>query len=283
LRAHEYIQMVTADISDPVRAADVRRELQAHVDQTVAELLGKPIDEEAAELIAVGRMGHPDALTRQFAEAHHQHLPWRHYLSVIPIACLIAMFFIWDTSSDYWRVGWRWLAVLVICLIPDSTRIGRLSALIRTDVAAKRNWLARQPLRRSALVGGVAGVTAGACWAAIPILWDAMWERWGELLRAYSVTPYPNTVLQVGLPLIAATVAALTLSSFYSGSWPLSAAFSGLTFPLGFLPIYALWGRHVTDWVTMSLFLQIVYFISVLLVAWLGEAFRRQGQPSSAR
>lgn len=282
MRAHEYIQMVTAGISDPDRAADVRKELQAHVDQSVAELIGKPIDEEAAELIAVGRMGSPEPLARQFAEVHHQHLPWRHYLSVIPLACLIAMFFIWDAPSDYWRVGVRWLAVLLVCLFPDRAAMGRFFALIKTDVAAKHSWLARQPLRTAALVGGVSGVLAGVGWAVIPVLWEVMWEQWGDLLRVRGVTYHPNPVLHLGLPLIAAAIAALLLRRFHSGSWPLLAAFSGFAFPIGFLPVYFLWGRQVTDWVSMSLFLQIVYLISALVLAWIVEKVRRRGQPSSA-
>lgn len=278
MRAHEYIQLVTEGIPDPVRAADVRRELQAHVDQTVEELAGKPIDDEAAELIAVARMGPPEGLARQLTAVHRGGLPWRHYLSVIPIGCLVAMFFIWDAPSDYWRVGVRWLAVLIICLMPGREALVRLYRLLKSDVTAKWAWLERQELRSAALVGGPAGVVAGVVWAAISPLWDHLWERWGDLFRQLSVTYHPNALLQIGLPLLAASVVGVLLRRSYSGPWTLPAAISGLTFPLGFLPVYFVWGWHVSDWTIMTMTLQIVYALSAILVGAIAEAVRSRGR-----
>ncbi len=272
MRAHEYIHQVTSGIADPARAAEIRRELQSHLDQAVADLTGQPIDEETAELLAVTRMGPAEGLARQFAELDSPGLPWRHYLSVIPIVCLIAMFFIWDAPSDFWRIGIRWVAVLAVCMMPSRHAFARLFQTIKADATAKWYWLKRQELPQAIRIGGVAGAAAGMTWAGIPPLWEMAWQRLGGPVFG---DPHPNPILHVGIPLVLAGLFAWVLRRRYLGTWSMLATISGAAFPIGFLPVYLVWGRPASDWITMLVTLQIVYALSAILAGALADARAR--------
>lgn len=139
MRAREYVDKATEYITDPERKLAARRELQAHLDEAMADALGKGLDHDTAELVAVGRMGAPEGVALDLAETHHKHLPWRYYAAVVPAITLIGLHLSRnDKFSNFW-----WWAFLLLCLLPTRDAIGRWQRLLLVDLRAKQSWLQR--------------------------------------------------------------------------------------------------------------------------------------------
>lgn len=163
MRASEYIERATAYIADPARVLEVRRELEEHLKEASTEVEAMGIEPETAELVAVARMGPPEKVALDLAEAHHRHLPWRHYLAIVP-AMVLALSYPADHRFVSEAAPFWWI-VLVICLSPGWSTIARWSTILRLDAYAKIRWVLRQPRRMPLVVGLCTGGLTGLLFA----------------------------------------------------------------------------------------------------------------------
>lgn len=263
MRGEEYILTVTALISDPKAAAEVQKELRVHLDEAVTELTAQGIEAETAEMVAVARMGSPESLAMQLAEAHHRHLPWRHYLAIIPLAVLAVMSFIWRAPAEVWVEGRWWLLLLIFCLVPDRATLAKWSRLIQIDARAKWHWLQRQPLHSASIVGGVSGGIAGLAWAVVPLF-----------LRGIPAGAVPLLFLASVVP---ALVTARVMRRLHQAPPLVTAGCASLTFPLGFLPGMLLWPRIPGDWPLMVGLFAILFTLVALSIGWAAQFLQRKG------
>lgn len=223
MRASEYIDKAIAFIADTARALEVRRELEAHLKEAAAEVEAQGIDPETAELVAVARMGDPERVALDLAEAHHQNLPWRHYLAIIPALVLL---FGRMVEPNFWRWpgGTFWFPVLAVCLVPNWATWKRWSTRLRLDAFSKLRWVQRQPLGGPLLAGIAAGGVAGLLFTVG--LFTLSRHYWGG---------FPTVLFFVFLLPLSVSIG--TLDLFRSRSPALLAAgFAALVFPMLCLP-----------------------------------------------
>lgn len=159
MRASEYLERATVYIADNEKALEVRRELEAHIRESAGEVEEMGIDRETAELVAVARMGPPEKVALELAETHHRHLPWRHYLAVIPLLVQVCGSLI----VPYWSkdLATFWWIIFFLCLIPQRSTLVRWATYFRLDLLAKVRQVNRHPKRVPILIGLAAGGLAG--------------------------------------------------------------------------------------------------------------------------
>lgn len=223
MRASEYIDKATAFIASGALALEVRRELEAHLKEAIAEVEAQGIDPETAELVAVARMGDPSQVAIDLAEAHHQHLPWRHYLAVIPVMVLL-FGNLFANQFQRGPMNLIWLTVLVLCLVPDLSILKGWALRLWLDASAKLHRVGRISLRAPLVAGLASGGVAGALFAA------AASAHLGDFLFFLGVFVLPFCASVAMLSFFRTQVAATH-----------AAGFASITFPLFCLPaLYAL-------------------------------------------
>jgi len=263
MRSEEFIKRATAHISDPEIATEARKELRSHLEEAISEMVAQGVEPESAEMMAVSRMGSPESLALELAEAHHKHLPWRIYLAPVPIACLTAMLVIWDAPSDYWRVGRWWIALLLFCLAPTRPTVEKLTKHLVVDMRAKWHWVQRQPLRSVVLLGALSGALSGLVWGAMPI--------WEPFVR--STIPSISTFVTL-LTALTPVLVAVCLRWIHKGAAVLTAVFAALAFPAGYLPGLLRWWHLPNDWVSMAGFFVVLYALAALAIGWMMQKIR---------
>lgn len=276
LRIREYLDNVTAYITDPVKAREVRLELQDHLEEAVAEVTVQGLDAESAELVVVSRMGPPADLALQLGATHHTHLPWRFYLSPIPLLGLLVI----PDKFGPWVYLCLW-ATLFFTLVPDGATRKRCLWLIYVDCLAKYHWLKRQPLRVTLVSGGVAGLTAGLAFSMIPVVSDLMYST-GWYAHVIPAVLWPvlgrwSLFLVLLVPLVLASIALTIARRFLKGDWVLTGACAALGFPLGSLPSLYWLGNEASLWV----FFNVTFALVALLAGW-GARSARQRRLSGA-
>lgn len=188
--ASEYIAAATAQISDPVKAAEVTRELLTHLEEIKAEAMAAGVEVDMAEAMALTRMGPAEALAASLAETHHSPLPWRHYLAVVP---LVGLLLLWMGPSHLrWPASSGLFLLLLVTLLPGASVWRRAWFGLRADLRQKAAWVRRQPLREAAKLAllGMAGVGVG--WLIIMI---------GGMKGNITPAAVPLWVTLAGLPL----------------------------------------------------------------------------------
>lgn len=188
--ASEYIAAATAQISDPVKAAEVTRELLTHLEEIKAEAIAAGVEADMAEAMALTRMGPVEALAASLAEIHHSPLPWRHYLAVVPVVGILLLM----AGPPYmrWPAMFGLVLLLIVALVPGAPVWRRAWLGLRADIRQKLGWVQRQPLREAAKVAfaGTAGV--GFCMFLMVLSMN---------VQMFGVSWLPILVLLVGLPL----------------------------------------------------------------------------------
>lgn len=239
MRASEYIAKATTYIGDPVKAREVRRELEAHLREATADIEAQGTDPETAELVAVARMGDPEKVALALAEAHHQSIPWRHYLALVPGLVLLVSHQL-NGYFGTWPAAKFWYAMLAFCLVPNLSTLKRWAMRLRVDATAKYHWVLRQPLRAAFLSGIAAGGMAGGLFAA------ALWTAQG----GHVASPFLAMLFLVAVPL-AASVGAL---SRFRPQAPatFAAGFAALVFPLISLPVISADAHEFVEGLTVS-------------------------------
>lgn len=225
--ASEYIAAATAQISDPVKAVEVTRELLTHLEEIRAEAIAAGVEADMAEAMALTRMGPVEALAASLAETHHSPIAWRHYLAVMPALALLLLW-VGPYYQD-WRTTAGLLLLLIVFLVPGAPVWRRAWLGLRADLRQKWSWVQRQPLKEAAKIAlfGTAGV--GVClflmalglgsnlfrteWIPVMVLLAGLpmpfVARWGQLRRELS--PYLLVTVSVleGLVAIFFVVTAL--------------------------------------------------------------------------
>ncbi|HLN61662.1 MAG TPA: permease prefix domain 1-containing protein [Symbiobacteriaceae bacterium] len=275
MRIHEYIEKATAYIADPEKALEVRRELQAHLDEAITEAMGQGLDATSAELVAVGRMGAPEALAVELAAAHHNHLPWRHYLA--PFAVLAFLFL--DRYAPY--MGNQYLyfctgAMLTICVVPRPATVKRWVRFLSIDLVAKSQWVQRQPLRAAVVSGGASGLAAGLLFGALPAIGQFVYSSgWYDLFVPTALWPVLSRLswLILFAPLLPWLLGLAIARRRVKADPVVTGVISALAFPLGSLPgLLWLWGGAAP----FFWFASTVYFaFAVVAVGWITRTLSR--------
>jgi len=258
MRAHEFIDKVTAYITDPAQANEVRRELEQHIHEATAEVEARGIDRETAELVAVARMGDPAKVAMGLAEAHHQHLPWRHYLSPLPVLALMASVGVHGDEVLAWRLFWT--VGLIVCLFPRWVTAERLVRTLALDVRMKLHWLGQPPQSDSMLPGLATGSTIAF------------------LICLLSWTPASEPVI---LLLMAMAVGGTVLAWWrnWNGSFLLHGAYAAIAFPLTFLAMFFLVNENGFD-LRMLFMVSTGFALAALTAGYFGSLLqRRRTQP----
>ncbi len=276
MRIHEYLDKVTAHMADAEKALEVRRELQAHLDEAMAEAMGQGLDATSAELVAVGRMGAPEDLAVQLAATHHAHLPWRHYLA--PVALLGLLVLVWNVPFEWNEKLYLCMgAVLVFSLASRPATLKRWMRFLYIDMVAKYQWAQRQPLRAALVSGGASGLAAGLLFAALPALGRLVYSSgWYDRFVPTVLWPVLAELgwLVLFAPLLPWLLGLLIARRFVKADPLLNGALSALAFPLGSLPgLLWLWGNAVP----FVWFLVNVYFAFFVVAAgWITRAVSRR-------
>ncbi|MGE5675642.1 MAG: permease prefix domain 1-containing protein [Mycobacterium leprae] len=250
-----YIQEATAYIADPMRAVEAQKELRAHIAEAVADLTAQGIDPDTAEEVAITRMGAARTVAIPLAMAHHRHLPWRHYLAILPLSCMIAVLLLWESPYDWWRLELGWLPVLAFCLWPSPDVLRRFWRLLVVDIRAKFHWVKGQPLRSALISGGAAGLAAGLAFCVVV------------------VQHAPGGAILI-VPL--AAVGTLWVMRRWWRSQPLlTAAFAAAGFPAGLVWIFL---RPLSnDWYIVVGLLTVLFAFLAFAVGWAAQLVSRKG------
>jgi hypothetical protein len=260
----EYLRDVTRLVRDPVKATEIYQELRAHLEEVKAEVMAGGVEPETAEAVALTRMGPAEKLALSLAEAHHRHLPWRHYLAVVPVACLLVTLTMWGERGGKAELALWWVLLLLICLFPSRAVWPKLYNLVLVDIRSKLAWLQGQPVRAAAIAGALTG--AVTCVALITALTGG----------------HPNR-----LPMVLFVTAAPTLLGILWMRWRyqvpvfLTAAFAALGFSAVCLPfvLFQESTRYgLVIWVTISA----VYTLGAMALGWATQFAERQGWLSRA-
>lgn len=251
--ASEYVAEVTRYINDPVTVGEVTRELLAHLEEIKAEAMAAGIDAEMAEAMALTRMGPAAQVARSLALTHHTHLPWRHYLAIIP---LVGLFLLFQVSRTPMVVG-GWLILLLIgSLVPGLAVWQRLYHRVRTDAQLKWHWLKEQELLKSAGVAAAAAVLTG-------------------LLFLLLVEPLRSSLVVGALFSLVPVAVAAALGRNRWGLQPfLVAGLHGVLMPLVFLPVLFNSGFH--NWCEIIVALVAYYITAGSVIVWAMEWWRRR-------
>lgn len=277
LRIREYLNQATAYIEDPEKTLEVRRELQAHLDEAIAEGTGHGLDPTSAELAAVDRMGSAHALAVQLAAAHHTHWPWRIYLSPVAVLGLVLLPEKWKP----WMHGLLW-GLLGYSLLPSLATMRRWIWLLYIDVAAKYCWIKLQPMRSALISGAPGGLAAGLSFSLIPVVSRLVYSHgWYERLvpPGFWSALAGLSWLVLLAPVLAGLLAVAVTRRFLSGDLVLTGASAALAFPLGSLPsLMWLWdsaGPFI--WLLFNLLFALV----ALAVGWMARAASHAAVPGT--
>lgn len=251
MRAEDYLRIATGDIADPARACDAYRELKSHLEQATADVAAQGVEPTTAEQVAMARMGAPESLALSLAAAHHGHIPWRHYVAVLPLSCLVMGTLTW---GEGWlgTIGQHWLALLIVCAVPGWATLRKWIRSLEIDLNAKRQWLQAQPLRAAVRSGGAAGFVTGTLVWAIPAALDN-----------------PFFVFLIAPPLVAVP---FLYRLYRANTAParLTAACAALAFPVGALPLLLRYDGPI-DW----LFTSVTFGVLVMGAGWLAQTVKR--------
>lgn len=189
--ASEYIAAATAQISDPVKAAEVTRELLTHLEEIKAEAIAAGVEADMAEAMALTRMGPAEALAASLAETHHTPIAWRYYLAIAPLVGLLLLWM--GPSYMRWPATSGLLLLLIACLMPGLSVWRRAWFGLRADLRQKWSWVQRQPLKEAGKVAflGVIGVGVGWFLMVVGLNSYAFGSDWVPLLVVLSGLPVP--------------------------------------------------------------------------------------------
>lgn len=252
---HEYLEQATWYLTNPRQAEAIRMEMRAHLEDLAEELQGEGLNADTALATAVARMGPPQSIALDLAEAHHRPLPWRHYLAPVFLGCIT--FCLW--TGEPWQVTARWFPFLIFSVWPDRRDWGGPMRLLRVDLRVKWRWLRRQPWDRGLITGGASGAVAGLIWSAVP--------HWFEPVNDYMVI----------FPLSAALLMAAVQRRLMPTPALLTASGAAFTFPFAFLLGFSEWWPPTTDWPSMTAFFTICFGLAALGAGWLTEVAQAKG------
>ncbi|HEY3363516.1 MAG TPA: permease prefix domain 1-containing protein [Symbiobacteriaceae bacterium] len=252
--ADDYLRQATAQITDPVAALAACRELKEHLEEARDELVARGIDLETAEVVAITRMGPPEALAVSLAEVHHRHLSWRLYLAPLPIVGLLVSLLGQPIYLiKFWWLNRFWLALLLLCVAPGWATLHRLWVRVRIDVRAKWRWLQDQPMRAAVASGTAMGGVAGMIWGSLPA-----WGRYNPFV----------------LPLV--TVGALTFALLirwaFKGTPMLTAVFAAMAFALVSPPAMMLARWPGGGWIEQWFIFSGIFAFAALAIGWLVQS-----------
>lgn len=189
--ASEYIAAATAQISDPVKAAEVTRELLTHMEEIKAEAMAAGVEADMAEAMALTRMGPAEALAVSLAETHHTPISWRHYVAIAPVMGILLL---WAGPSYLrWPATSGMLLLLIACLMPGFSAWRRAWFGLRADIRQKWAWVQRQPLIEAGKVAllGVAGVVICGILMLVGLNTQTFGPGWVPILVVLSGLPIP--------------------------------------------------------------------------------------------
>jgi hypothetical protein len=176
----------------------------------------------------------------ELAAAHHNHLPWRHYLA--PFAVLAFLFL--DRYAPY--MGNQYLyfctgAMLTICVVPRPATVKRWVRFLSIDLVAKSQWVQRQPLRAAVVSGGASGLAAGLLFGALPAIGQFVYSSgWYDLFVPTALWPVLSRLswLILFAPLLPWLLGLALARRRVKADPVVTGVISALAFPLGSHPVY---------------------------------------------